>query len=259
MKDPTPQQRSVLEEVVALADQVVVMSESARERLCALRRRPPQDHHHPARRGAAQDRGPEAFGPADHPDVGFDRSRQGHRAGHRRDGLAEGPSAPAALPDRRPHPSEGARRPGRGLSRIAHRAGTPPRGRQFGVLRRRLPQPRSADRDDAGRLGRGPALRLEGPGHLRCARRLGRQRAACRRDRLPARGRATRQRRGHRDRSRRSRCTGGALRQLLTDPRVAGSMASEARDLAPALAWPVVANAYVSLAQRLVAARLAAA
>ena len=50
-----------------------------------------------------------------------------------------------------------------------------------------------------------------------------------------------------------------ALRRLLTDPRVAGSMASEARGLAPALAWPVVANAYVSLAQRLVAARLAAA
>lgn len=51
----------------------------------------------------------------------------------------------------------------------------------------------------------------------------------------------------------------GALRRLLTDPRVAGSMASEARGLAPAMAWPVVANAYVSLAQRLVAARLAAA
>ncbi len=51
----------------------------------------------------------------------------------------------------------------------------------------------------------------------------------------------------------------GALRRLLTDPRVAGSMASEARDLAPGLAWPVVANAYLTLAQRLVAARLAAA
>ena len=50
-----------------------------------------------------------------------------------------------------------------------------------------------------------------------------------------------------------------ALRRLLTDPRVAGSMASEARDLAPAMAWPVVANAYLTLGQRLVAARLAAA
>jgi len=51
----------------------------------------------------------------------------------------------------------------------------------------------------------------------------------------------------------------GALRRLLTDPRVAGSMASEARDLAPAMAWPVVANAYLTVGQRLVAARLAAA
>jgi glycosyltransferase involved in cell wall biosynthesis len=50
-----------------------------------------------------------------------------------------------------------------------------------------------------------------------------------------------------------------ALSRLLTDPHVAGSMASHARDLAPALAWPVVAHAYVELAQRLVAARLAVA
>jgi glycosyltransferase involved in cell wall biosynthesis len=50
-----------------------------------------------------------------------------------------------------------------------------------------------------------------------------------------------------------------ALRRTLTDPRAAGTMASEARGLAPAMAWPVVAKAYVSLAQRLVAARLAAA
>ena len=51
----------------------------------------------------------------------------------------------------------------------------------------------------------------------------------------------------------------GALRRLLTDPRVSGSMASEARDLAPSMAWPVVAGAYLELGQRLVAARLAAA
>jgi polysaccharide biosynthesis protein PslF len=50
-----------------------------------------------------------------------------------------------------------------------------------------------------------------------------------------------------------------ALSRLLTDPHVAGSMASQARDLAPAMAWPVVARAYVGLAQRLVAARLAVA
>jgi glycosyltransferase involved in cell wall biosynthesis len=50
-----------------------------------------------------------------------------------------------------------------------------------------------------------------------------------------------------------------ALSRLLTDPHVAGSMASHARGLAPAMAWPVVAHAYVELAQRLVAARLAVA
>jgi glycosyltransferase involved in cell wall biosynthesis len=49
----------------------------------------------------------------------------------------------------------------------------------------------------------------------------------------------------------------GALRRLLTDPRVAGTMASEARELAPTLAWPVVANAYVAVAQRLLATRRA--
>jgi polysaccharide biosynthesis protein PslF len=48
-----------------------------------------------------------------------------------------------------------------------------------------------------------------------------------------------------------------ALRRLLTDPRLAGSMASEARAMAPALAWPVVAKAYLVLAQRLRAERSA--
>jgi glycosyltransferase involved in cell wall biosynthesis len=50
-----------------------------------------------------------------------------------------------------------------------------------------------------------------------------------------------------------------ALSQLLTDPHAAGSMATHARELAPAMAWPVVASAYVKLSQRLVAARLAVA
>lgn len=50
-----------------------------------------------------------------------------------------------------------------------------------------------------------------------------------------------------------------ALKKVLTDPRVAGSMASEARQLAPAMAWPVVADAYLVMARRLVAARLARA
>lgn len=46
-----------------------------------------------------------------------------------------------------------------------------------------------------------------------------------------------------------------ALRQVLTQPRLAGSMAAEARRLAPEMAWPVVASAYLSLADQLLADR----
>jgi glycosyltransferase involved in cell wall biosynthesis len=49
----------------------------------------------------------------------------------------------------------------------------------------------------------------------------------------------------------------GALRRVLTDPRISGSMAAEARRLAPTMAWPVVANAYLLLAQRILAKRRA--
>ncbi|MCZ0727283.1 glycosyltransferase [Mycolicibacterium iranicum] len=41
------------------------------------------------------------------------------------------------------------------------------------------------------------------------------------------------------------------LRRVLTQPRLAGTMAAEARQLASAMAWPVVANAYVQEAARL--------
>ncbi|WP_293238590.1 glycosyltransferase [Mycolicibacterium sp.] len=46
-----------------------------------------------------------------------------------------------------------------------------------------------------------------------------------------------------------------ALHRLLTKPDVAAAMAAEAARLAPAMAWPVVANAYVSLARSLLAER----
>ena len=48
-----------------------------------------------------------------------------------------------------------------------------------------------------------------------------------------------------------------ALRRILTQPCVAGSMAAEARRLAPEMAWPVVANAYLGLAKRLLTQRAA--
>jgi polysaccharide biosynthesis protein PslF len=48
-----------------------------------------------------------------------------------------------------------------------------------------------------------------------------------------------------------------ALRRVLTQPRLAGAMAAEARRLAPDLAWPVVAGAYLTLARRVLAQRRA--
>jgi glycosyltransferase involved in cell wall biosynthesis len=44
-----------------------------------------------------------------------------------------------------------------------------------------------------------------------------------------------------------------ALRRVLTQPRLSGDMAAEARRIAPELAWPTVAGAYLRLAIRLAA------
>jgi glycosyltransferase involved in cell wall biosynthesis len=46
-----------------------------------------------------------------------------------------------------------------------------------------------------------------------------------------------------------------ALRQIVTQPRLAGSMAAEARRRAPEMAWSVVAKAYLELAHRVLAER----
>lgn len=51
----------------------------------------------------------------------------------------------------------------------------------------------------------------------------------------------------------------GALRRVLTEPRLAGAMAAEARSLAPEMAWPNVARAYLRLAHRVLAQRRARA
>lgn len=48
---------------------------------------------------------------------------------------------------------------------------------------------------------------------------------------------------------------GQAIRSVLTDPRLAASMAAEARRLAPELAWSAVARRYALLADRVVASR----
>lgn len=46
-----------------------------------------------------------------------------------------------------------------------------------------------------------------------------------------------------------------ALRRVVTEPRLAGSMAAEARRQAPEMAWAVVAKAYLELARRVLAER----
>lgn len=48
-----------------------------------------------------------------------------------------------------------------------------------------------------------------------------------------------------------------ALRRMLTDPRMTGDMAAEARRLAPSMGWPVAATEYLALARRVVADRAA--
>jgi glycosyltransferase involved in cell wall biosynthesis len=48
-----------------------------------------------------------------------------------------------------------------------------------------------------------------------------------------------------------------ALRRMLTDPRMTGDMAAEARRLAPTLGWPVAAEAYLGLARQVLAERAA--
>jgi glycosyltransferase involved in cell wall biosynthesis len=48
-----------------------------------------------------------------------------------------------------------------------------------------------------------------------------------------------------------------ALRRVLTEPRLAGGMAAEARRLAPEMAWPVVASAYLGLAYKVLTQRRA--
>lgn len=48
-----------------------------------------------------------------------------------------------------------------------------------------------------------------------------------------------------------------ALRRMLTDPRMTGDMAAEARRLAPTLGWPVAATAYMALARQVLNERSA--
>ena len=89
LKDPTPHQRSVLETIAAMADQVVVMSEPARQRLCLgfdVDRRKVTTIAHGA--SVVRDTLGEAFGQTDSVDLGSAGAGERHRAGHRGDGFA---------------------------------------------------------------------------------------------------------------------------------------------------------------------------
>jgi glycosyltransferase involved in cell wall biosynthesis len=48
-----------------------------------------------------------------------------------------------------------------------------------------------------------------------------------------------------------------ALRRMLTDPRLTGDMAAEARRLAPTMGWPITAGAYLTLARQILVERAA--
>jgi glycosyltransferase involved in cell wall biosynthesis len=260
LKDPTPHQHSVLDEVLALADQVVVMSEAARERLCT---------------GFAVDRNKVTtipHGAALPTTVALKRSGRptiltwgllGPGKGIERviDAMAslkDLPHPPRYLVAGRTHPKVLA------VQGEAYREGLIAQAERLGVAG-------SVVFDAAYRSPEALTVMMQAAsvvvlpydskdqvtsGVLVDSLASGRPIVATafpHAVELLGSGAGTVV--GHDDPD----ALAGALRRLLTDPRVAGSMASEARGLAPAMAWPVVANAYVVLAQRLVAERLAAA
>ena len=84
LANPTPHQRSVLNDVAALADRVVVMTEAARvASVRRLRRRRFQgDHHRPRRRHPRRTCRSRSDGPSPDAHLGADRAGQGDRTCH---------------------------------------------------------------------------------------------------------------------------------------------------------------------------------
>ena len=258
LKDPTPHQRSVLEEVVALADQVVVMSDTANERLCAgftVDRRKVVTIPHGATlpTKVALKRGGRPtlltwglLGPG----KGIERVIDAMAS------LKDLPGRPRYLIAGRTHPKvlaaegeayreslvEQARRLG-----ISDSVSFDPMYRSHAALAMLMQQASavvlpydSKDQVTSGVLvdsiasGR-PIVATAFPHAIE----------------LLGSGAGTVVQ--HDD----PEALVAALRRMLTDPRVSGTMAAQARELAPTMAWPVVANAYLTVAQRLVAARAA--
>ena len=260
LKDPTPHQRSVLDEILALADHVVVMSEAARKRLCdgfAVGRRKVSIIPH----GAALPVGvaPKRAGRPTILTWGLLGPGKGvERVIDAMPSLKDLPQRPRYLIAGRTHPKVFA------AQGEAYREGLVAQAQRLGVADSvffdaayRTPNQLtelmqaaavvvlpydSKDQVTSGVLvdsvaGGRPIIATAFPHAIE----------------LLGTGAGTVV--GHDDPDALTR----ALRRTLTNPRAAGTMASEARGLAPAMAWPVVANAYVVLAQRLVAERLAAA
>jgi glycosyltransferase involved in cell wall biosynthesis len=260
LKDPTPHQRSVLEELVGMADQVVVMSEAARRRLCA----------------------------------GFDvDSRKVTTIPH-------GAALPTGLAARRPSRPTlltwGLLGPGKGVERVIESMSSLkdlPGRPQYLIAGQTHPKVladdgdayRDARKEQARRCGVADSVSFDArywqvsklpaliqsasvvvlpydstdqvtSGVLVDAIACGRPVVATafpHAVELLSTGAGIVV--GHDDPD----AMATALRQVLTQPRLAGAMAGEARRLAPQMAWSVVADAYVTLADRLLRDRRAAA
>ena len=260
VKDPTPHQRSVLEDVVGLADQVIVMSEAARDRLCdgfAVDRRKvdiiPHGAALPATAAVATSQRPTILtwgllGPG----KGIERVIDAMVA------LKDLPDRPRYLIAGRTHPKVLA------THGEAYRDGLIAHARRVGVAesvtfdgKYRTPEALTTLIQDASVVVLPYDSRDQvTSGVLVDSLASGRPVVATafpHAVELLGSGAGTVV--DHDDPA----ALLSALRRLLTDSGVAKSMASEARGLAPAMAWPLVANDYVALAQRLVAARLAMA
>jgi polysaccharide biosynthesis protein PslF len=255
-KDPTPQQRSVLEIVAALADQVVVMSESAHRRLCLgfhVERRKVTTIPHgaivPAPAQTKRGGRPTLLtwgllGPGKGIERVIDAMGDLHQLNGRPRYLVAGRTHPKVLAadgeDYRDFCIEKARRSG--LADAVHFDSGYLNGASLTALLRSaavvvLPydsteQVTSGVLVDAVAHGR-PVVATAFPHAVEL---LGSGAGIVVDHENPE-------------------ALTSALRSVLTQPRLAGAMAAEARRLAPMMSWSVVANAYLSTARKILADR----
>ena len=258
LKAPTPHQHSVLAWIAATADQVVVMSEIGQAAVVfKLWRRSPQGHHDLAWRDRPER--PPLRRPS-RPTVltwGLLGPGKGvERVIEAMGSLKDLPGRPRYLVAGPTHPNVLA------ADGEAYRDARMEQARRIGVadsvsLDGRYWNGSSLSSPRPVRGGRRTAVRLHRSGHLRRPGRRHRERPAGRGHRVPHAVELLGGGAGivvdHDDPG----ALASALRDILTQPRLAGSMAAEARRLAPEMAWPVVAGAYLRLSQRLIVERRA--